>query len=189
MMVWIKYSSSSSSSCVVTIYSILVLCLHFLTTFSSSSSDEGVFVSQYSTETTGIGIGIGRNLLQAKIPCSKSFEFENYTILTSQCKAPYEPLQPCCDAFTQFACPFSQFLNNQSTDCSDLMFNYIDQKSGFPKGLFSNCKGDQDGLICATPPPDSTAGVTVGLGTPPPIQFLFYSTTTLAVVTFLFLIS
>nr|GLL17606.1 GPI-anchored protein LLG1-like isoform X2 [Ipomoea trifida] len=188
MMVWIKYSSSSSSSsCVVTIYSILVLCLHFLTTFSSSSSDEGVFVSQYSTETTGIGIG--RNLLQAKIPCSKNFEFENYTILTSQCKAPYEPLQPCCDAFTQFACPFSQFLNNQSTDCSDLMFNYIDQKSGFPKGLFSNCKGDQDGLICAAPPPDLTAGVTVGLGPPPPIQFLFYTTTTLAVVTFLFLIS
>ncbi|XP_031119576.1 GPI-anchored protein LLG1-like [Ipomoea triloba] len=182
-MVWIKYSSSA---CVVTTYSILVLSLHFLTTSSSSSSsDEGVLVSQYSTETTGIW----RNLLQAKIPCSKNFEFENYTILTSQCKAPYEPLQPCCDAFTQFACPFTQFLNNQSTDCSDLMFNYIDQKGGFPKGLFSNCKGDQDGLICAAPPPDLTAGVTVGLGAPPPIQFLFYTTTTLAVVTFLFLIS
>ncbi|XP_019196426.1 PREDICTED: GPI-anchored protein LLG1-like isoform X2 [Ipomoea nil] len=184
-MVWIKHSSSSSSSSVVTTFSILVsLSLHFLTTFSSSSSDEGsVFVSQYST-----GTGIGRNLLQAKIPCNKNFESENYTILTSQCKAPYQQIQPCCDAFTQFACPFAQFLNDRSTNCSDVMFTYIDQKGGFPNGLFTGCKGDQTGLICPTPPPDLTAGVTVGLGAPPPIiQFLFY-TTTLA-VTFLFLIS
>nr|GMC75598.1 GPI-anchored protein LLG1 [Ipomoea batatas] len=100
----------------------------------------GVFVSQSST---------GRNLLQAKKACPINFEFQNYTVITSQCKGPQYPPKQCCGAFTEFACPYAEYLNDLTNDCASTMFSYINLYGKYPPGLFANeCKGDKKGLEC-----------------------------------------
>ncbi|KAI5001977.1 hypothetical protein ZWY2020_026627 [Hordeum vulgare] len=89
-----------------------------------------------------------RSLLQTKNDCPISFEIQNYTILTSKCKAPYYPPLECCDAFKEFACPFAVYINNQSTNCGDTMFSYIIIR-GYPKGLFADeCLNGKEGVSC-----------------------------------------
>lgn len=78
-----------------------------------------------------------------------NFEFQNYTIITSKCKGPNFPASLCCAAFTEFACPFSQDLNDESNGCASTMFSYINQYGKYPPGLFaSECRGDKNGLAC-----------------------------------------
>ncbi|XP_020182349.1 GPI-anchored protein LLG1 isoform X2 [Aegilops tauschii subsp. strangulata] len=90
----------------------------------------------------------GRSLLQTKNDCPMSFETQNYTILTNKCKRPQYPPTECCDAFKEFACPFAAYINNQSTNCADTMFSYIDFR-GYPKGLFANeCLKGKEGVSC-----------------------------------------
>ncbi|KAJ8542787.1 hypothetical protein K7X08_005310 [Anisodus acutangulus] len=106
----------------------------------SGSLSDGIFVNQATT---------GRNLLQAKKPCPISFEFQNYTVITSQCRGPQYPAKQCCAAFVEFACPFSDFLNDLSNDCASTMFSYINLHGKYPPGIFANaCKGDKLGLAC-----------------------------------------
>ncbi|KAL5200434.1 hypothetical protein ABZP36_021637 [Zizania latifolia] len=89
-----------------------------------------------------------RNLLQAKKNCPVNFESQNYSIITSKCKSPY-PANLCCAAFTEFACPFSNDLNDESNSCASTMFTYINFHGKYPPGLFANeCKGDKNGLPC-----------------------------------------
>lgn len=107
---------------------------------ASASLSDGIFVNQALT---------GRNLLQAKKPCPISFEFQNYTVVTSQCKGPQYPAKQCCAALTQFACPYSDYVNDLTTDCASTMFSYINLHGKYPPGLFaSECKGDKKGLPC-----------------------------------------
>ncbi|XP_044354193.1 GPI-anchored protein LLG1 [Triticum aestivum] len=90
----------------------------------------------------------GRSLLQTKNDCPMSFETQNYTILTNKCKRPQYPPTECCDAFKEFACPFAAYINNQSTNCADTMFSYIDFH-GYPKGLFADeCLKGKEGVSC-----------------------------------------
>ncbi|KAJ8527604.1 hypothetical protein K7X08_015055 [Anisodus acutangulus] len=90
--------------------------------------------------------------------CPVTFESQNYTIITSQCKPPeYQPAKQCCDAFLQFACPFEDLLNDLSNGCSDSMFSYI-HTIGYPTGLFgSMCKGTKEGLECPALAPSRSA--------------------------------
>lgn len=107
---------------------------------SSSFISDGVFESPRST---------GRSLLQAQKNCAINFENQNYTIITSQCKGPKYPAELCCKAFTQFACPFADELNELTNNCASTMFSYINLYGKYPPGLFANeCKGDKKGLAC-----------------------------------------
>ncbi|XP_031493472.1 GPI-anchored protein LLG1-like [Nymphaea colorata] len=92
---------------------------------------------------------IGRGLLQVEKNCPVDFEFQNYTIITSQCKGPRYLPTPCCNAFKQFACPFAAELNDLTNNCASTMFNYINLAGNYPPGLFANeCRGDKYGLSC-----------------------------------------
>nr|BAJ91777.1 predicted protein [Hordeum vulgare subsp. vulgare] len=91
----------------------------------------------------------GRSLLQNKIGCPLSFEYQDYTIITSKCKAPLYPPTECCDAFKKFACPFATYLNNRSTDCAETMLTYIYFHGSYPAGLFSaQCLKGKQGVSC-----------------------------------------
>ncbi|OWM91034.1 hypothetical protein CDL15_Pgr023367 [Punica granatum] len=90
--------------------------------------------------------------------CAVDFENQNYTIITSQCKGPQYPAQHCCSSFKQFACPFSEQINDLTTDCASTMFSYINLYGKYPPGLFANeCKEGKDGLDCSSVPPAATA--------------------------------
>ncbi|XP_052207286.1 GPI-anchored protein LLG1 isoform X8 [Diospyros lotus] len=102
----------------------------------------------------GDRVSIGRNLLQAMKACPINFEFLNYTIITSKCKAPRYPADMCCAALAEFACPYADELNDLSNDCASTMFSYIDLYGEYPPGLFANeCKGDKNGLPCPASSP------------------------------------
>ncbi|KAI4976801.1 hypothetical protein ZWY2020_050408 [Hordeum vulgare] len=80
-----------------------------------------------------------RSLLQTKDSCPLNFEYQDYTIITSKCKAPKYPLTECHDAFKEVACPFATYLNNRSTDCGDIMLAYIKLHGSYPAGLLEEC--------------------------------------------------
>ncbi|CAF2153652.1 hypothetical protein BRARA_A02762 [Brassica rapa] len=84
-----------------------------------------------------------RNLLlqTEKVQCPLDFQipYLNYTIITSQCKGPLYPYPQCCAAFKELACPYKNYLNDESTDCLTLMLTDINLYGGyFPAGLFGN---------------------------------------------------
>ncbi|CAL5054631.1 unnamed protein product [Urochloa decumbens] len=111
---------------------------------------DGVF--QASTGSTG------RSLLQAKKNCAMNFEFQNYTIITSKCKGPKFPADQCCGAFKDFACPFRDYINDESSDCSSAMFSYINLYGKYPPGLFANmCREGKKGLACTDAQSATTA--------------------------------
>ncbi|XP_078437186.1 GPI-anchored protein LLG2-like [Wolffia australiana] len=90
-----------------------------------------------------------RTLLQAKTNCPISFEFMNYTVLTSECKGPRYPPELCCPAFVKFACPYADVLNDPTNTCASTMFSYINLNGNYPAGLFANtCVGSKRGLEC-----------------------------------------
>ncbi|KAJ8620294.1 hypothetical protein MRB53_028823 [Persea americana] len=95
-----------------------------------------------------------RILLQVKTACPVNFEFLNYTVITSQCKAPKYPATLCCKAFKEFACPYADLLNNVTNDCASTMFSYINLYGKYPPGLFaSKCRSANGGLACPAPAP------------------------------------
>ncbi|KAJ0266987.1 GPI-anchored protein LLG1 [Hirschfeldia incana] len=126
-----------------------ILVLTVLASFSSSSFiSDGVFEPQ--------DLAIGRNLLQTKKACPVNFEFMNYTIITSQCKGPKFPPKECCGAFKDFACPYTDELNDLSNDCATTMFSYINLYGKYPPGLFANqCQEGKEGLECPAMSPNS----------------------------------
>uniref|UniRef100_A0A5B7C481 Putative GPI-anchored protein LORELEI n=1 Tax=Davidia involucrata TaxID=16924 RepID=A0A5B7C481_DAVIN len=121
----------------------LSVIFFFLLTGLASSS----FISY---DIYGSDGSTGRTLLQAKAECSVDFETMNYTILTSQCKGPQYPSNLCCDALKQFACPYSEQINDLKTNCAQTMFSYINLFGKYPPGLFANmCKEGKEGLACS----------------------------------------
>ncbi|XP_022752968.1 GPI-anchored protein LLG1-like [Durio zibethinus] len=99
----------------------------------------------------------GRNLLQAKKACPVNFEFQNYTIITSQCKGPHYPLDRCCSAFKEFACPYEEQINDLTSDCASIMFSNINLHGQYPPGLFaSECREGKEGLACPASPPSTS---------------------------------
>ncbi|KAE8679279.1 GPI-anchored protein LORELEI [Hibiscus syriacus] len=132
---------------------LLVLVVAASPTFSTSSSD-GVSLSSSLAST-------GRHLLQTKKACPINFEFLNYTVITSQCKAPKYPAHECCAAFKKFACPYAKEINDLTTDCASTMFSYINLYGKYPPGLFANeCREGKEGLNCPkSPPPSATTNI------------------------------
>ncbi|KAL0886891.1 hypothetical protein Bca101_010874 [Brassica carinata] len=130
-----------------------ILVLTIIASFSSSSFiSDGVFEPQ--------DLAIGRNLLQTKKTCPVNFEFMNYTIITSQCKGPKYPTKECCGSFKDFACPYTDELNDLSNDCATTMFSYINLYGKYPPGLFANqCQEGKEGLACPAMSPTSASDV------------------------------
>ncbi|XP_048235162.1 GPI-anchored protein LLG1-like isoform X2 [Ricinus communis] len=90
--------------------------------------------------------------------CPVNFEFQNYTVITSQCKGPKYAPETCCAAFKEFACPFADVLNDLTNDCASTMFSYINLYGKYPPGLFaSECREGKEGLECPAPPPSHLA--------------------------------
>lgn len=139
-------------------FKVLLFSLSILADISVSSffSDD-IPESQYSSA--------GRNLLQLKKACPISFEFQNYTIITSQCKGPNYPTGPCCKSFKEFACPFANELNDLTNNCAQTMFSYINVKGNYT-GLFSSkCVEGKTGLDCSAFSPPQPANNTSGVRT------------------------
>ncbi|CAN0922908.1 GPI-anchored protein LLG1 [Linum grandiflorum] len=134
------------------IHSGLFLCFFFLIVTCSSAStsiSDAVFQSSTAPAATS------RTLLQAKKSCSVSFEFLNYTSVTSRCKGPDYLPEECCPAFKDFSCPYAELLNDVTNDCASTMFSYLNIYGRYPPGLFANqCKEGKEGLSC---PPLSSA--------------------------------
>ena len=87
-----------------------------------------------------------------------SFEFLNYTIITSKCKGPNYPPNLCCPAFKEFACPYADALNDLTNDCASTMFSYINLYGKYPPGLFaSECREGKEGLACPALAPSASA--------------------------------
>ncbi|CAH8392227.1 unnamed protein product [Eruca vesicaria subsp. sativa] len=130
-----------------------ILVLTILASFSSSSFiTDGVLEPQ--------DLALGRNLLQTKKTCPVNFEFMNYTIITSQCKGPNYPTKECCGSFKEFACPYTDQLNDLSNDCATTMFSYINLYGKYPPGIFANqCKEGKEGLECPAMSPGSASDV------------------------------
>ncbi|XP_057956649.1 GPI-anchored protein LLG1-like [Malania oleifera] len=117
--------------------------LFFLLTGLAASS---TFISDEVFESHG---STGRALLQAKKSCPISFEFLNYTIITSKCKGPQYAAKLCCGAFKEFSCPYAEQLNDLTNDCASTMFSYINLYGKYPPGLFANeCREGKQGLEC-----------------------------------------
>ncbi|CAI0461006.1 unnamed protein product [Linum tenue] len=92
---------------------------HFGFAYSSFISN-GVFDGDQFTRG-----GPNRDLLQLKKACNVSFQDMDYTILTTQCKGPLYPKDQCCNALKLFACPYTNEINDASTNCAQTMFSYI----------------------------------------------------------------
>ncbi|KAL4618347.1 hypothetical protein ACB092_06G003800 [Castanea dentata] len=121
----------------------------------SSSSSPPTFISDGMFESQSF---TGRNLLQAKKACPVSFEFRNYTIITSKCKGPNYPADLCCPAFKEFACPYADVINDLTNDCATAMFSYINLYGKYPPGLFSSeCREGKEGLACPVLAPSASA--------------------------------
>ncbi|XP_020596981.1 GPI-anchored protein LLG1-like [Phalaenopsis equestris] len=91
-----------------------------------------------------------RSLLQAKTSCPINFEYMDYNIITNKCKGPQYRPEPCCSAFKEFACPYSEQLNDLTNDCATTMFSYINIHGKYPPGLFAyECREGKDGLDCS----------------------------------------
>ncbi|GMJ16022.1 LORELEI-LIKE-GPI-ANCHORED PROTEIN 1 [Hibiscus trionum] len=126
----------------------------FLGFSASSSISGGIFTSSTAT---------GRNLLQAQKACPVSFEYLNYTIITSQCKGPKFPAKDCCSAFKELACPYAQHINDLTTDCATILFSYINIYGKYPPGLFSSeCREGKEGLACPALPPSASQNANGG---------------------------
>uniref|UniRef100_A0A5B7BJ58 Putative GPI-anchored protein LORELEI n=1 Tax=Davidia involucrata TaxID=16924 RepID=A0A5B7BJ58_DAVIN len=132
--------------------------IHFLFLFlliGFSAASASAFISD---DIFGSGASTGRNLLQAKKACPVNFEFLNYTIITSQCKGPQYPPNLCCPALKEFACPYTNELNDLTNDCATTMFSYINLYGKYPPGLFaSECREGKEGLLCTAPSPTESA--------------------------------
>ncbi|KZV27604.1 GPI-anchored protein LORELEI-like [Dorcoceras hygrometricum] len=147
--------------------------------FLSTSFEASPFISdgKFGSHNSG-----GRRLLQAKTPCPVSFEFQNYTIITSKCKGPKYPADICCSAFKDFACPFVDSLNDLRNDCATIMFSYINMNGKYPGGLFASmCREGKEGLECPElPPPSEKANKNLGASIRQPLPFTMLIVTSLA---------
>ncbi|CAI9088118.1 OLC1v1022363C1 [Oldenlandia corymbosa var. corymbosa] len=125
----------------------LVIVLTLLNLLSIISASASISDGIYDDD---IDPGSGRHLLASKHVCPIKFEFQNYTIITSNCKAPSYPPNRCCKAFLKFACPFAKYLNDLSNDCATTMFSYINLYGKYPPGLFATIcrKNGKSSLTC-----------------------------------------
>lgn len=118
-----------------------------------------------------------------------NFEFQDYTIITNQCKGPkYQP-DLCCPAFKKFACPFADDLNDLTNDCASTMFSYINLHGKYPPGLFASmCREGKDGLECPAQSPSSSqsdnvsSSLTASKPKPPPLLHILTATFLLALL-------
>uniref|UniRef100_A0A7N0RCW3 GPI-anchored protein LLG1-like domain-containing protein n=1 Tax=Kalanchoe fedtschenkoi TaxID=63787 RepID=A0A7N0RCW3_KALFE len=138
--------------------SYVFLCFLLVGSSSAAYISDNVFGSHVSA---------GRSLLQAKKSCSVNFEFLDYSVLINQCKGPRYPANQCCPAFKNFACPYSEEINDLDTDCASTMFSYINLYGKYPPGLFaSECREGKEGLDCTNF--TSTDSTTDSSGSPLP---------------------
>ncbi|XP_047083274.1 GPI-anchored protein LLG1-like [Lolium rigidum] len=114
---------------------------------SSVGADVAVLLAHDIPAATGRS----RTLLQdGRKACPVNLAAANYTVLTSRCRwPPFDPL-PCCAAFKDLACPYTDYINDvNGNDCAITLFRYIRLHGGYPPGVFyENCKEGPKGLKC-----------------------------------------
>lgn len=122
------------------------------------------------------------NLTMYSAGCPVSLEFQNYSIITNQCKGPQYPPDLCCSAFKELACPFADELNDLTTDCASTLFSYINLHGKYPPGLFASlCREGEHGLECPAEPPSKSDNASSSLITSKP-SFVHILTTAFLVV-------
>lgn len=86
--------------------------------------------------------------------CPENFGLQNYSSITSVCKAPEYNKTLCCSSFTMFTCRFLTYFNDPSTNCASTLFTYLNLAGNYPPGLFANLctQGDQQGIPCPITP-------------------------------------
>ncbi|GLU04835.1 hypothetical protein SLE2022_219650 [Rubroshorea leprosula] len=113
-----------------------------------------LFTHLFHSSSSTSHISGGRNLLQARKDCPVSFEFLNYTIITSQCKSPEYPKDRCCAALKEIACPYAEQINDDTTNCADAFYSYLLINGKYPNSFNALCEEGKDGIPCPeTPPP------------------------------------
>lgn len=126
----------------------VLVAIAFLSVVSAAGNGE--------IEDGAMGAGIPtRHLLQTVQQCPVDFASQNYTIVTSVCNATDINKTACCEAFVIFACPFAQYINDQSNNCDTTMFSYLSAAGNYPTQLFETCQGDENGLPCPLVPEPS----------------------------------
>nr|PNR43858.1 hypothetical protein PHYPA_016241 [Physcomitrium patens] len=56
----------------------------------------------------------------------------------------------CCDAFTTYACPCAEYINNSTTNCWRNLFTYLTLAGNYPEQLFLSCFKT---YLCIVPSP------------------------------------
>ncbi|XP_044478082.1 GPI-anchored protein LLG1-like [Mangifera indica] len=87
-----------------------------------------------SSSAFSAGDVFGGNLGQAKNDCTVDLKSLDFTILTSQCKGPNFAAASCCKAFKEYACHCADAINDSTTDCATVLFNYIRQMGHYHPG-------------------------------------------------------
>lgn len=87
--------------------------------------------------------------------CPVDFANQNYSIVTSVCNATAPDMPKCCSSFTEFACQFASYINDESTNCATAMFSYLNIAGNYQAQLFQGCRGDAQGLPCPLVPEPS----------------------------------
>nr|XP_043612420.1 GPI-anchored protein LLG1-like [Erigeron canadensis] len=116
------------------VISFLFLFCFFISSTCFSSPlliSDGVF---FSSSADSFYSSFGRALLEKKKACPEDFKNMNYTVITSQCKEPYDN-KTCCDAFKHFTCPYVSELNDDEYDCADTLYKYL--RRNFTQGFFA----------------------------------------------------
>ncbi|KAL8505373.1 hypothetical protein ACS0TY_016564 [Phlomoides rotata] len=145
---------------------LLLCCLYFFSASPLISGDVFEFEHQVASE---------RRLLQAQVPktkCSYNFDNLDYTVITSVCKGPEYPQEPCCDGFKKLVCPYVDYFNNATTTCADDIVSSIQNKGKYPDDLFFRlCRDGKDGLVCPASPSPSPPALdqNAAVAPPPPI--------------------
>ncbi|XP_024372672.1 GPI-anchored protein LLG2 isoform X1 [Physcomitrium patens] len=126
---------------------------------ASVAGEQGVvgFLGSGESEAGAIFLpGIpSRHLLQTLQPCPVDFANQNYSIVTSVCNATAPDMPKCCSSFTEFACQFASYINDESTNCATAMFSYLNIAGNYQAQLFQGCRGDAQGLPCPLVPEPS----------------------------------
>lgn len=108
-----------------------------------------LYMKFFQTPKFVVGKTTPYSFFRILLGCTINFESQNYTIITSQCKGPQYPPQACCQAFKEFACPFTDAINDEQSDCATTMFSYINLYGKYPPGLFAlQCREGKEGLDC-----------------------------------------
>ncbi|XP_044478088.1 GPI-anchored protein LLG1-like [Mangifera indica] len=79
-------------------------------------------------------MSLAETLVKLRMIALWTFKSLDFTILTSQCKGPNFAAASCCKAFKEYACHYADAINDSTTDCATVLFNYIREMGYYHPG-------------------------------------------------------